>query len=114
MKPSAAKLTDAAVNGVWNTTTGYQSGKLFATTASDAVQYGKSNFGLDSVPNTIMKVKVPRSVMKTTYTEEMDGMRAVTITVNQLSQVKFIGPLNYSPKPTNPFGGNYSKVIFVE
>ena len=84
--------------------TGYQSEKLFAITASDAAQYGKFNFGLDGVPNTIMKVKVPNSVMKTAYIGEMDGMKAVSIPVQQLSKVKFIAPLNYSPKPTNPFG----------
>ena len=100
---SSAELTDAAANGVRNTATGYQTGKLFATTASDAAQYGKSNFGLDGIPNTIMKVKVPNSVMKTAYVGEMDGMKAVSIPTNQLPQVKVLGPLNYSPKPTNPY-----------
>ncbi len=42
--------------------------------------------------------------MKTAYTTEMDGMKAVSIPSNQLPAVKALGPLNSSPKPTNPFG----------
>jgi hypothetical protein len=101
---SAAEVTDMASNGVRNISTGYETGKLFATTASDAAQFGKNNFGLDGIPNTVVGVKVPSSVMKTAYTTEMDGMKAVSIPSNQLPAVKAMGPLNYSPKPTNPYG----------
>ena len=81
---SAAEVTDMAENGVRNIATGYQSGKLFATSASDAAQFGKNNFGLDGIPNTVVKVKVPNSVMKTAYVGEMDGMKAVSIRDNHL------------------------------
>jgi hypothetical protein len=50
-----------------------------------------------------MKVNVPNSVMKTVYTGEMDGMKAVSIPTNQLPNVQFTGTLNYTPTPTNPF-----------
>jgi RHS repeat-associated protein len=102
---SATEVTDMASNGVRTTSTGYETGKLFATSAQDATQFGKFNFGLDGTPNTVVKVKVPNSVMKTATTFEADGMKAVSIPSNQLQQIKWIKPLNYSPKPTNPFGG---------
>ena len=92
-----------AANGVRNIATGYETGKLFATTASNAAQFGKNNFMLDGVPNTVVKVKVPNSTMKTATTFQADGMKAVSIPANQLPNVKPLGPLNYSPKPTNPF-----------
>jgi RHS repeat-associated protein len=101
---SLAEVTDMATNGVRNTSTGYETGKLFATSAPDAAQYGKFNFGLDGIPNIIMQVKVPNFVMSAATTFEADGMNAVSIPSDHLPAVKPIGPLNYSPKPTNPFG----------
>jgi hypothetical protein len=41
--------------------------------------------------------------MKTTTTFEADGMNAVSIPSNQLSNIPKPTPLNYSPKPTKPF-----------
>ena len=102
---SGAEITDAAANGLRSLpNAGTYEGKLFATNAADAAQYGKNNFALDGVPNTIMKVKVPNSVMKTAYVGEMDGMKAVHIPEKQLPKVNFVSSLNYSPKPTNPYG----------
>jgi RHS repeat-associated protein len=108
---SEAEVTDMVSNGVRNVSTdvatktsGYETGKLFATSAQDAAQFGKNNFGLDGIPNTVVEVKVPNSVMKTAVTFEADGMKAVSIPSNQLQQIKWIKPLNYSPQPTNPFG----------
>jgi RHS repeat-associated protein len=104
---SEAEVVDMAANGVRNVSTpgvpGYDQVKLFATSAEDAAQFGKNNFGLDGIPNTVVPVQVPKSVMKTATTHTMDGMSAVAIPANQLSKVKPLGPLNYSPKPTNPF-----------
>ena len=42
--------------------------------------------------------------MKTTYAGKMDEMKAVSIPESQLSEVKFVAPFNYIPKPTNSFG----------
>ena len=100
---SDAEKVDMGANGVRVKAGGYETGKLFATTAQDAAQYGKSNFGLDGIPNTVVKVQVPNSVMKTATTLEADGMKAVSIPANQLPKVTPLGPLNYSPKPRNPF-----------
>ena len=103
---SGAELTDAAANGVRNIGTGYGTGKLFATTASDAAAYGKGNYlmelagGSEGTPNSIMKVKVPNSVMKAAYTGEMDGMKGVLIPTQQLNRVKFVSALSSTPKPT--------------
>ncbi len=96
---SSLEVTDATANGLKTISTGYETGKLFATSASDASQFGKYNFGLDGIPNTIMKVKVPNSVMKTATKFEADGMKAVSIPEEQLKNIKKISPLNYSPLP---------------
>lgn len=57
---------------------GYETNKLFTTSDSDASQFGKNNFSLDGRPNTILKVNVPNSVMKTIKKiESIDGMRDV-------------------------------------
>ena len=100
---STTEVTDMAANGVRNVSTGYETGKLFATSPQDAAQFGKNNFGLDGVPNTVVEVKVPNAVMKTATTIEADGMKALSIPTQQLPKVKFIAPMNYTPKPTNPF-----------
>lgn len=101
---SSAEVSDMVTNGVRNTATGYETSKLFATSAADAAQYGKNNFKFDGVPNTVVKVKVPNSVMKNATVFQADGMRAVSIPANQLQKVKVVNPLNYTPKPTNPIG----------
>jgi hypothetical protein len=37
-------------------------------------------------------------------TYDAAGMKAVSIPSNQFQEIKWIKPLNYSPKPSNPFG----------
>jgi RHS repeat-associated protein len=101
---SEAEKVDMGKNGVRNTSTGYETSKLFATTAADASQFGKNNFKLDGVPNTVVKVNVPNSVMKGATHFEADGMKAVSIPAAQLPKVQYMAPLPASPKPTNPFG----------
>ncbi len=101
---SDAEKLDILDHGVRNIGgSGYNLEKLFATSASDAAQFGKYNFGLDGVPNTIMKFKIPNSIMKNASRFETDGMKAVGIPSDYLDKVQSVGPLNYSPKPTNPF-----------
>jgi RHS repeat-associated protein len=100
---SSAEVVDAAANGVRVKSGGYETGKLFATSAEDAAQFGKNNYGLDGIPNTVTKVNVPNSVMKTATTFTADGMKAVAIPANQLQKLPPLQPLNYSPKPTNPY-----------
>lgn len=101
---SSAEVTDMGVNGIRNVSTGYETGKLFATSPADAAQFGKNNFALDGIPNTVVPVQVPNAVMKTTTTFTADGMKAVSIPVDQFKYVRPLPPLNISPKPTNPFG----------
>lgn len=101
---SPAELTDIGANGFRTLSGTYETTKLFATSAADAAQFGKNNFSFDQIPNTIVEAKVSNSVMKTTTAFEADGMKAVAVPANQLSTVKPIGPLNYSPQPTNPYG----------
>jgi RHS repeat-associated protein len=103
---SGAEVNDMMNNGVRiEPNGGYVTGKLFATSAQDAAQFGKNNFGLDGIPNTVVKVNVPNSVMNSAVQFEADGMKAVSIPADQLHQVKWVKPLNYTPKPTNPFNG---------
>ena len=88
-------------NGVRLSPTGYQTSKLFATSASDAVEFGKINFALDGIPNTIVKVKTTSSIVNSSYTGTMDGMSAVAVEAKSLPQVKVVGIYRSSPKPTN-------------
>lgn len=97
---SADELADVVANGLrTNPQTGYETGKLFATTSNDAAQFGKNNFMLDGTPNFIMKVTVPRSVMKTATKFEADGMKAVSIPAEQLQKIKIVTPMNFSKLP---------------
>lgn len=75
---------------------GYETGKLFAPTLKEATQFGKYNFGLDGVPNNIIKVGVPNSVLNGAVKFGADGMNAIAIPANQLHLLK-VEPLNYNP-----------------
>jgi len=92
---SKAELDDIAQFGLRTKSGGYETGKLFAPTAKEATQFGRNNFKFDKVPNTIMKVKVPNSILKNSYKFTADGMNAISIKTSHLSQLKAT-PLNFS------------------
>ncbi|MDR2123177.1 MAG: RHS repeat-associated core domain-containing protein [Flavobacteriaceae bacterium] len=93
---SQAEVDDIAKFGLRMKSGGYETGKLFAPTLQEATQFGKYNFGLDGIPNTIMKVRVPNSVLNGATKFGADGMNAISIPANQLHLLK-AKPLNYSP-----------------
>ncbi|MBD1432701.1 RHS repeat-associated core domain-containing protein [Sphingobacterium sp. DN00404] len=93
---SQAELDDIAKFGLRTKSGGYELGKLFAPTLKEATQFGKYNFGLDGIPNTIIKVRVPNSILNGAKKFGADGMNAISIPANQLHLLK-AKPLNYSP-----------------
>ncbi|MNE15501.1 hypothetical protein D3C80_1084110 [compost metagenome] len=94
---SKAELDDIATNGLRTTEGGYETSKLFTTTAENATEFGKLNYGFDGVPNTIIQAKVPNSVIKKSTFFNADGMPAVSIPAELLQKVKNVKPLNSSP-----------------
>lgn len=94
---SKAELDDIAVNGLRTVPGGYESGKLFATTATDAARFGRNNFGFDGLSNTIIQVKVPVKTMRFAEKSVMDGMNAVKLPANGLQTIKNVKALNFSP-----------------
>ncbi|PLK42101.1 hypothetical protein C0V77_22570 [Emticicia sp. TH156] len=93
---SQAELDDIAKFGLRIKSGGYETGKLFAATLEEATQFGKYNFGLDRVPNTIIKVRVPNRVLNGATKFDADFMNAISIPADQLNFLK-AKPLNYSP-----------------
>ncbi|MEX2235381.1 MAG: RHS repeat-associated core domain-containing protein [Cyclobacteriaceae bacterium] len=93
---STAEVDDIAHFGFRTKPGGYETGKLFAPTLQEATQFGKGNFMLDGIPNTIMKVRVPNSVLNGAHKFGADGMNAISIPANQLHLLRGTS-LNYSP-----------------
>ena len=93
---SKAEVDDIAKYGLRMKAGGYETGKLFAPTIEEAAQFGKYNFALDGMSNTIMKVRVPNNIMNGATRFGADGMNAISIPANQLHYLKAT-PLNYSP-----------------
>ena len=56
---SQAEADDIAQFGFRVKEGGYETGKLFAPTFEEAAKFGKNNFMLDGIPNTIMKYEYP-------------------------------------------------------
>jgi hypothetical protein len=96
---SSAELTDIGANGLRTTAGGYETSKLFSTTAENATQFGKINYAFDGVPNTIIEAKVPSSIMKTTTSFSADGMPAVAVPAQQLQNIKNVTSFTSSPLP---------------
>ncbi|NHN28086.1 hypothetical protein FIA58_020605 [Flavobacterium jejuense] len=94
---SGAELTDALSNGLRTTAGGYETSKLFTTSAENASKFGQLNYTWDKVPNTIIKVGVPNKVMKYATPFTADGMPAIAIPAEQLQNIRKISPLNFSP-----------------
>jgi len=86
---SKAELDDIAQFGLSETA------KLFAPTAKEASQFGRNNFKFDKISNTIIKVKIPNSILQSSYKFTADGMNAISIQASLLSHLKAT-PLNYS------------------
>lgn len=94
---SQAELDDIAEHGIRVSPDGrgYQLGKLFATTAEDAAEYGRLLQNADEargkgrLPFHVIEVQVPNSVLDKAYFFEADGMRAVNIPAELLDQIKY-------------------------
>jgi len=76
---SDAELLDISFNGLRNKEGAYETGKLFALTLKDAALFGKNNFLLDGLCNTLIKVSVPIEVYLSSVKFDADGMTAVLI-----------------------------------
>ena len=95
---SKAELDDIALHGIRTLPrTGYETGKLFATSLDDAARFGRGNFSFDKIPNHLIRVDVPSSVMKNSLKFSADGMNAVAIPANQLGKLQSIFRFNFSP-----------------
>jgi hypothetical protein len=94
---SSAELSDIGAGGLKTVQGGYETSKLFTTTAENAAQFGKNNFAFDGIPNTIIEAKVPQSVMSTATSFTADGMPAVAVPAEQLQNIKTIIPSTSSP-----------------
>jgi len=92
---SKAELDDIAQFGLRTKSGGYETAKLFAPTAKEASQFGRNNFKFDKISNTIIKVKIPNSILQSSYKFTADGMNAISIQASLLSHLKAT-PLNYS------------------
>lgn len=93
---SDEELVDIELHGLRNKPGAYETGKLFALTLEDAVRFGKNNFLLDDLCNTIIKVIVPIEIYLSSVKFEADGMPAILIEKECLILLKvFI--LNCSP-----------------
>ena len=93
---SKDELDDIIQYGFRTKAGGYESGKLFAPTMEEAAKFGKNNYMYDNLPNTIMKVKIPNSVLDDAFKFSADGMDAISIPAEQLKLLKGT-PLNSSP-----------------
>lgn len=93
---SKAELDDIAKYGVRNKAGAYETSKLFAPSAKEASTFGRNNFAFDGIPNHIIKVKVPNSVMNQSTRFMADGMNAVAIPAENLSRLR-VSVLNFSP-----------------
>ena len=96
---SRAELDDIASFGFRSNPTGrgYQEVKLFATSADDAAQFGRNNYGLDGVPNFIVQTEASPAVMSNSLTTTMDSMSAVSVPSNQLNLLRNVRVCNFSP-----------------
>jgi hypothetical protein len=95
-----AELDDIAINGIRNAP-GYETGKLFATSAQDAANFGRLNFGLDKQPFTIIKTSIPNKYSPMLYRGEMDLMQGVSVPRSLFNQLSKPSIFNNTPLPNH-------------
>ena|GEM_PF-5838809 len=92
---SQAEFDDIAENGIRVAPNGYTTGKLFATSATDAREYGRLLQDLDEAVGKgrskfyIIEVQVPNSVMEQSTRFQADGMKAINVPEELLNQIKY-------------------------
>ena len=96
------ELADIGQNGIRNAN-GYQTGKLFATSAEDAASFGKLNYRLDNEPFTIIQTSIPNKFAPSLYKGEMDLMEAVNVPTNLFNKLSKPNPFSSSPIPKHPW-----------
>ncbi|RQO30391.1 hypothetical protein DBR32_12540 [Taibaiella sp. KBW10] len=99
---SKSELDDIAINGI-RSSPGYETGKLFATSAEDATNFGRLNFGLDKQPFTIIKTSIPNKYSSMLYRGEMDLMQGVSVPNNLFNQLSKPSIFNQTPLPNHPW-----------
>jgi hypothetical protein len=68
-------------------------GKLFATSESDAAEFGRINVQLGGNPFTLVQADVPSSFADSLYQFEADGMAAVSVNPDQLSELNEVADI---------------------
>lgn len=76
---SDEELVDIKKHGLRNKPGAYETGKLFAITLKEAAKFGRNNFLLDNLSNTLIKASVPIEIYNSSVRFEADGMQAVLI-----------------------------------
>lgn len=99
---SQAELDDIANFGLRNSS-GYETGKLFATSAQDASNYGRLNFGFDNKPFSIIKTSISSEYKPLMYQSEMDLMKAVSVPSDLLGKMSKPTVLKSTPLPNHPW-----------
>lgn len=99
---SQAELDDISINGI-RSAPGYETGKLFATSAQDAANFGRLNFGFDKEPFTIIKTSIPNKYAPMLYRGEMDLMPGVSVPSSLFNQLSQPSIFNYTPIPNHPW-----------
>jgi hypothetical protein len=99
---SQAEVDDIAINGIRNAP-GYETGKLFATSAQDAANFGRLNFSLDKQPFTIIRTSISNKYASILYRGEMDLMQSISVPNNLFNQLSKPSILNHIPLPNHPW-----------
>ena len=99
---SKAELDDIANNGIRNAS-GYESGKLFATTVQDASNFGNLNYKFDKEPFTIIQTKIPNKYSSQLYKGEMDLMDVISVPNDLFNKLTTPKTLFSTPLPKHPW-----------
>jgi hypothetical protein len=99
---SKAELDDLASSGFRNAN-GYETGKLFATSAQDASNFGQLLFKHDNIPFTIINTSLPKRFGFKLFKGEMDLMRGVSVPENLFNNLSKPSILDSAPLGNHPW-----------
>jgi RHS repeat-associated protein len=75
----------SAFGGFRLSSQGYQTSKLFASSAQDAANYGRMFYGSEGSPFTVMKTSISNKYLSSLYSGPMDYMKAFAVPPHLLS-----------------------------
>jgi RHS repeat-associated protein len=103
---SQEELIDVSINGFRSIESGYQTGKLFTTSAENASNFGNLFYQFDKKPFFILKTSIHTKFESQLFRTEMDLMEGISVPESLFKKLNNTSVIDGVPLPNHPWLNN--------